>query len=420
MFASEIKEAEAASFTSGPSLNTLVDNMSESDGVSYIYYNLGGAANNINNYGYITPKQKFMGLREPHKYGYKFDGWYLDEHFSKKADVLTYEKANGYVVYAKWVRTINNEYSVEHYNYRSNKKAHTLALNDCDYDFIDEIDIPGMPETKENDFLNNYIFSEAQCPQGICITDEYVLITSYSDDKGSLGELMVFDREDGEYLVTLGMDANSHLGGIAFDGENVWVCNSYENCVERISYDFIELMAYQNTGDVVDARDVVEEFPVKNTPSCITWYGGRLWIATHTLLVNSRMVAYYLDKKTDKLIALSDYKIPQKVQGVTFDDSGNVYLSTSYGRNQSSYLYCYDSVTALATRPKHPRKKVEMPPASEELDVRDNTLYILFESAGEKYYEGTDGKGKSLFPLDKILKIPISELDVNGSSTSGT
>ena len=52
MFASEIKEAETASFASGPSLNTLVDNMSESDGVSYIYYNLGGAANNINNYGY--------------------------------------------------------------------------------------------------------------------------------------------------------------------------------------------------------------------------------------------------------------------------------------------------------------------------------------------------------------------------------
>ena len=51
VFASEIKEAEAASFASGPSLNTLVDNMSESDGVSYIYYNLGGAANNINNYG---------------------------------------------------------------------------------------------------------------------------------------------------------------------------------------------------------------------------------------------------------------------------------------------------------------------------------------------------------------------------------
>ena len=310
-----------------------------------------------------------------------------------------------------------------YYNYHKRESRfdkNLVLLKDLDYSFYNEIDIPGMPDTREEDVLKKYIFSASQCPQGICLTDEFVLITSYSTEDDCMGELMVFDRETGEYMVTLGMDENSHLGGIAFDGDNVWVCNSYENCVERISYDFIELMAYQNTGDVVDARDVVDEFPVKNTPSCITWYGGRLWIATHTLLVNSRMVAYYLDKKTDKLIALSDYKIPQKVQGVTFDDSGNVYLSTSYGRNQSSYLYCYDSVTALATRPKHPRKKVEMPPASEELDVSDNTLYILFESAGEKYYEGTDGKGKSLFPLDKILKIPIRELDVNGSSTSGT
>ncbi len=47
-----------------------------------------------------------------------------------------------------------------------------------------------------------------------------------------------------------------------------------------------------------------------------------------------------------------------------------------------------------------------MPPASEELDVRDNTLYILFESAGEKYYEEPTGKAKSLFPLDKIFKNP--------------
>lgn len=120
-----------------------------------------------------------------------------------------------------------------------------------------------MPDTREEDVLKEYIFSASQCPQGICLTDEFVLITSYSTEDDCMGELMVFDRETGEYMVTLGMDENSHLGGIAFDGDNVWVCNSYENCVERISYDFIELMAYQNTGDVVDARDVVEEFPVK-------------------------------------------------------------------------------------------------------------------------------------------------------------
>jgi hypothetical protein len=205
------------------------------------------------------------------------------------------------------------------------------------------------------------------------------------------------------------MDENSHLGGIAYDGENVWVCNSHENTIERISYDFIRLMAYENTGDVVDARDVVDEYAVKNTPSCITYYGGRLWVATHTRMVNSKMVAYHLDSSTDKLTALSEYKIPSKVQGIAFDEEGGVYLSTSYGRSESSYLLCYPSVIALATSPGLPEKRVEMPPCSEEIEVYGDNLYVLFESAGEKYLEGTDGKGTSLSPLDKLLILPLSQ-----------
>ena len=220
---------------------------------------------------------------------------------------------------------------------------------------------------------------------------------------------MVMDRETGQYMITLGMDENSHLGGIAFDGDNVWVCNSYENAIERISYDFIKNMAYQNVGEVVDARDVVDKYSVKNTPSCITYYGGRLWIATHTLLMNSKMVAYHFDSSKDKLVALSDYKIPSKVQGVAFDDSGAVYLSSSYGRNRSSYIYNYTSVTSLATRPNHPARTIEMPPCSEEIDIDDDHLYVLFESAGEKYLEGTDGKGQSLSPIDKLLIIPLKD-----------
>jgi hypothetical protein len=286
----------------------------------------------------------------------------------------------------------------------------TVLLKDLDYSFFDELDIPGMPDTKEEDLMNRYIFSLGQAPQGICLTDAFVLISSYSTEDDCMGELMVFDRESGDYMVTLGMDENSHLGGIAFDGENVWVCNSYERSIERISYDFIELMAYENTGDVVDARDVVDEYPVENTPSCITYYGGRLWVATHRQLVNSEMVAYYLDETNETLKALSEYKIPAKVQGIVFDEEGGVYLSTSYGRSASSYLLHYSSVIALSTNPSRPAKRVEMPPCSEELEVYGDSLYVLFESAGEKYLEGTDGKGKSLSPLDKLLVIPLSQL----------
>lgn len=176
---------------------------------------------------------------------------------------------------------IDNVASVMNYPYQSTDRG-SVRLKDLDFSFQEDIDIPGMPDTKEDDFLNQYIFSKAQCPQGICFTDEFVLITSYSSEDDCMGELMVMDRESGRYLVTLGMDEKSHLGGIAFDGINVWVCNSYENSIERISYDFIQLMAYQNAGDVIDARSVVDTYSVENTPSCITFYGGRLWIATHT------------------------------------------------------------------------------------------------------------------------------------------
>ncbi|MFQ6822634.1 MAG: hypothetical protein ACLRTZ_04270 [Agathobacter sp.] len=41
-----------------------------------------------------------------------------------------------------------------------------VLLKDLDYSFYNEIDIPGMPDTREEDVLKQYIFSASQCPQG--------------------------------------------------------------------------------------------------------------------------------------------------------------------------------------------------------------------------------------------------------------
>jgi hypothetical protein len=252
---------------------------------------------------------------------------------------------------------------------------------------------------------NNY--RTAQCPQGIAITDDFVMITSYSVNKECLGQFTVFDRISGEYLITLEMDKHSHLGGIVCDGENVWVCNSADKTLERISYDFIYQMATQNKGQIIDATKVVDCYDLKNKPSCIAYYNGRLWVATHKIYFSSQMVVYYFDNKEDKLRPLSTYNIPSKVQGVAFGEEGEVYLSTSYGRRFSSYLKKYESIFALTEKVDEPMLTIEMPPCSEEITVYENMLYVLFESAGEKYLEGTDGKGQSLSPLDKILMIPL-------------
>ena len=51
-----------------------------------------------------------------------------------------------------------------------------------------------------------------------------------------------------------------------------------------------------------------------------------------------------------------------------------------------------------------------MPPCSEEVVFVDGSLFILFESASEKYFEGTDGKGVSSSPLDSLLEIEIASI----------
>ena len=409
-YVAEAQELEGEAYApSGSSFDTQTNLWSNQKDVEVCYFNCGGIPNVRNRTRYEVHTGEQI-LYAPYRQGYRFAGWYTDRGRHKRVKYISTDSPRTYILYAKWTPQINNRENVLNYNYRTKSSdKSTILLKDLDFSFYDSIDIPGMPDTRQDDLLNQYIFSESQCPQGVCFTDDFVLITSYSTEDDCMGELMVMDRETGQYMITLGMDENSHLGGIAFDGDNVWVCNSYENAIERISYDFIKNMAYQNVGEVVDARDVVDQYSVKNTPSCITYYGGRLWIATHTLFMNSKMVAYHFDSSKDKLVALSEYKIPSKVQGVAFDDSGAVYLSSSYGRNRSSYIYNYTSVTSLATRPNHPARTIEMPPCSEEIDIDEDNLYVLFDSAGEKYLEGTDGKGQSLSPIDKLLIIPLKD-----------
>ena len=49
----------------------------------------------------------------------------------------------------------------------------------------------------------------------------------------------------------------------------------------------------------------------------------------------------------------------------------------------------------------------------EEIEIADGNIYVLFESAGGKYFEGTDGNGTSISPIDKILAINASSFLTN-------
>ncbi len=303
------------------------------------------------------------------------------------------ELSSGYSVIRGDMVKIDNYANVSNYAYNLPKKEKTnrneYLLKDMDFSFLEEVNI----------------LEEEEYPQGLCITEDFVFVSSYSGVRGNLGKIKVFDKKSSELLISLGMDENSHLGGLTFDGTYIWVCNSSKMSIERISYAFIQQMVRENRGSMIDARNLMDIYRVNNIPSSVTYYDGQLWVATHSIWTNAIMIGYNYNENTNHLNSLVSFWIPPKVQGVTFTEEGEVYLSTSYGRKNSSYIKKYSSIYAMSNDVNDYTELIELPPCSEGIEYKNDKIYVLFESAGKKYLEGTDGKGKSLSPLDKILVI---------------
>ena len=302
--------------------------------------------------------------------------------------------SSGYSVIRGNMVKIDNYANVQSYRYDLQKKIKRkkteYILTERKFSFLDNIMV---------------FHDEEEYPQGLCMTEEYIFISSYSGIRGELGKIKVYDKESGEYLLALGMDENSHLGGLAYDGTYIWVCNSSKMSIERISYGFMKQMIRENKGDMIDARNLVDSYRVNNIPSCVTCFDGSLWVATHSIWMNATMVAYDYDEEINVLNSRASYRVPPKVQGVDFSETGEVYLSTSYGRKKSSYIKKYESIYAMTNDVSDYIEQIELPPCSEGIVYRDKQIYVLFESAAKKYLEGMDGKGQSLSPLNKILVI---------------
>ncbi|MBQ8279347.1 MAG: InlB B-repeat-containing protein [Roseburia sp.] len=379
----------------------------------FVAYALNGGTNHADNKTVYYPEDFPVVLEVPSREGYNFAGWYTDSNFTHKVTELDSVVVSEMVLFAKWTEEIDNYYNVEMYSYETScdeAEVNQKLLTDCNYRFWDDMLIPGMPQTRESDYLNNYITQAAQCMQGLCFTEEYILMTSYAESSTVPGTLMIFDRETGEYLVSLSMKVNSHLGGVSYDGENIWICHSEQKTLERIDYQFVQRIVESGANYCVDISGISVEYKIKNSPSCISCYGDRIWVATHSTIFNGEMISYIYKKDTEELIAVSEYQIPKEVQGVAFDEDGSIYFSTSYGRKNSSYLKGYTSLLALTQSLSEPSIEVEMPPCSEEVAFVDGSLLVLFESASEKYFEGTDGKGISTAPIDTLLEIEIASL----------
>ncbi len=286
--------------------------------------------------------------------------------------------------------------------------------------------------------------SDGIVPQGYTYAEDagVYLMCGYMTDNESPSRIYITkegDEKNSKYISLVTKDGKAytgHTGGITCDGSFVWLANDGsvedgDNGVWVLSLD--QLLSAENGGEIT-----LDTF---FTPECRSAFclvdGEYLWVGefrdsekyltkdSHTFKIDSDETNYALicryridadsetgisDDTPDAILSVRDL-----VQGFIRSSDGSFVLSCSYGL-ANSFMYKYNDVTkddADASLEVNGAKvpvwylsdedmqtSVEMPPMSEELVYRDGRIYVLFESACNKYVFGNFMRGRHIYSFE--------------------
>ncbi len=277
-----------------------------------------------------------------------------------------------------------------------------------------------------------YGLKDGFVPQGICFSKsaDVFLISGYMKSKSLASRIYVVNGH-GEFIKFIcvksnGTEEQGHFGGIATFGNDVWI--STDQRVLRVKLSDIK---NAKSGDFILKKD---EFPSKNAASFVFVNAGILWIGefyklgkfktdvSHHVKFNgldfhAMCFGFKIDPSAPCGIAsLTPQKaisIPDLVQGMAISGN-NIFVSTSYGISRSNLLVFKNILTLPANgsvfidenkvplyvlSPQFLIKKLSLPAMSEEVEVYDKKLFLLFESASKKYRYFTRRKVKNVYSI---------------------
>lgn len=270
----------------------------------------------------------------------------------------------------------------------------------------DEFAIPGLDTT----FV----------PQGLCYDQNSTtfFVGGYMGD-GSESRIYYLSPNSNfePKYITLLKDDNDfagHLGGITIYQNNLFIAS--DGLVLRV-----------NLSDIISSTngekvEIIDYFKTGNGADSITVYENKLYVgefykagkyetkSDHYITITEQEInkaisyCYTLDttKAYGVLSTTPDYGIslPHQAQGFDFTTSGNIVVSTSYSIPDSKILI-YSNVFDNANKTNislfdknfdvyilssnNLKKEIIAPAMTEEIIIKDNRAYILFESACSKY-----------------------------------
>lgn len=262
-------------------------------------------------------------------------------------------------------------------------------------------------------------------PQGfdyIQESDTYLMCGYMSD--GSASRVYVRSGAGEQFYVNLryadGTDYVKHAGGICHNGEFVYVAGDDGVDVFRLS-DILAGRDARKQGKIVLGHDM----------AYCSFYNGYLLAGnfyhpeTYETPAHHRITTPAGDQNTSLItifkadadaefgidpIPVAAISAPEKVQGICFVSDSEIVLSTSYSMGSSHLYYhridttrlgqveaCGTRVPLLYLDGATLTDTVTLPPMSEELVFRDGRVYILCESACNKYIYGKFTRGYHVY-----------------------
>lgn len=279
------------------------------------------------------------------------------------------------------------------YSYYDSIKKDEFAIPGLDTSFVPQ----GLSydENSNNFFVGGYM-SDGSKSRIYCLAEdnnfEPKYITLLKDDKDFCG----------------------HLGGVAVYQNNLFIASD-------------GLVLRANLSDITSATDgseiaIIDYFTTGNGADSVTVYNDKLYVGEffkankyetkpeHHITINeketNKAIAYCYTLDSSKPYGVSSttpiygISVPNQVQGFDFTADGNIVVSTSYSIPDSKILI-YSNVFDVSNKTNislfdksfdvyilasnNLKKEITAPAMSEELIIKDNRAYILFESACSKY-----------------------------------
>lgn len=248
-------------------------------------------------------------------------------------------------------------------------------------------------------------------PQGINYFKDNLLITAYDGSKKS-NSLVYVLGSNGNVINKVDLGNKSHVGGIVCDDNHnlMWIPDNNGILNAYNSEDFLVKQSVSPLYVFDDVSEGLKDFEnkSKNLIAFLTIKDNHIFIGNFSITEDILVKEFKIvsNKENIDLKYIRNFKVPAKTQGMTFVKKGDkeyLVLSNSYRRRSKSHIYVFDYNDDNDFYSIDNAKSIILPPLLEQVVVKNNKIYALFESGAKKYNNAID-------KIDFICELDIDKI----------